>query len=67
MIGVILLEFEQVFDLGTAPAINGLIVVTDDKQVVAVAGQQGQPSILDAVGVLEFVHQHMAEAALVMG
>ncbi|KPZ19749.1 Uncharacterized protein ALO56_05260 [Pseudomonas viridiflava] len=56
----------NVLDLRAAPAVDGLIVVADHHQAVATLSQQTQPGVLHGVGVLEFVHQHVAEAALIV-
>ncbi len=60
-------EALDVFDARPAPAVDGLVVVAHHEQVAAAAGQQAQPGILDGVGVLELVHQDVAEAVLVVG
>src|SRR5207244_11732403 len=65
--GEIALEFEDVADLGAAPAVDRLIVVADAAQVAVLLGQQPQPQILRDVGVLVLVDQQVAEAALVAG
>ena len=69
--GEILVEAQDVVDLGAAPAVDRLVVVADAADVVAAAlavrlGQQPQPHVLDRVGVLVLVDQHEAEAALVL-
>ena len=69
--GKILLEAQDVVDLGAAPAIDRLVVVADAAQVLRLRGigaldQQPQPQILGGVGVLVFVHQNIFEALLVL-
>ena len=64
--GKIVLEAEDVVDLGAAPAIDRLVVVADAAQVLARLSQKPQPEILGDVGVLVLVHQHVAEAVLVL-
>ena len=59
-------EFVDVLDLGAAPAIDGLVIIADDGDGVIVVGQQPQPGVLDAVGILELVHQDVAEATLIV-
>ncbi len=59
-------EALDVLDLGAAPAIDGLVVVADDHHLAGVAGQHPQPGVLDAVGILEFVHQDVLEAVAVV-
>ena len=65
--GKILLEAQDVVDLGAAPAIDRLVVVADTADVLLALGQQPQPQILRDVGVLVFVDQHVVEAALIVG
>ena len=59
-------ELVQVLDARAAPAVDRLVVVADHHQALATLGQQPQPGVLDGVGVLELIHQHMAEASLVV-
>ena len=65
--GKILLEAEDVADLGAAPAIDRLIVVADAADAVMGLRQQPEPEVLCDVGVLILVHQQIAEALLVVG
>ena len=62
----VVLEAQDVVDLGTAPAIDRLIVVADAAQVLVRLRQKPQPEILRDVGVLILVHQHVAKAPLVL-
>ena len=64
--GEIVLEAQDVVDLGPAPAIDRLVVVADHAEIARTLRQQPQPQILRNVGVLIFVHQHVAEAILVL-
>jgi hypothetical protein len=59
--GEILLEAQDVADLGTAPAIDRLIVVADAAHILGALGEQPQPQVLRHVGVLVFVDQDVAE------
>ena len=63
----VLLEPEDVVDLGAAPAIDRLVVVADAADVAMPLGEQPEPQILGDIGVLVFVDQHVAETALVVG
>ena len=65
--GKVLLEAQDVVDLGAAPAVDRLVVVADAADVGRAAGDQPQPEILGDVGVLVLVDQRVAEAALVVG
>ena len=64
--GKILLEAQDVVDLGAAPAIDRLVVVADAADIVVALGQQPQPQILRDIGVLVLVDQHVFEAALIV-
>ncbi len=63
----------QVLDTRAAPPVDGLVVVADDERNGfgavgrGIARQQRQPGVLNGVGVLEFVHQHVAEAPAIVG
>ena len=60
-----LLKIKDIFDLSAAPAVNRLVVIADHKQVVLTFRQQSKPSILDGVGVLEFVDMHLQKPTLI--
>ncbi len=64
--GEILLEAQDVADLGAAPAIDRLIVVADAAEIAVTLRQQAQPQILRDVGVLVFVDQQIAKPVLVL-
>ena len=63
----ILLEAQNVADLGAAPAVDRLVVVADAGDVAVTAGEQPQPEILGHIGVLVLVDQDGPEAALILG
>ena len=63
--GKIVLEAEDVIDLGAAPAVDRLIVVADHAQILARLRQQAQPQILRDVGVLILVHHQVAELLVI--
>jgi hypothetical protein len=62
--GKVLLEAQDVVDLGAAPAIDRLVVVADAADIVAgprlALGEQAQPQILRDVGVLILVDEDVA-------
>ena len=64
--GEVFLEAQDVFHFRATPAINRLIVVAYATNIVMALGQQAQPEILHQVGVLVFVHQDVAELAVVL-
>ena len=63
--GEVVLEAQDVVDLGAAPAIDRLVVVADAGDVAAALGEQAQPEILGDVGVLVLVDEDVLEALLV--
>ena len=65
--GEILLEAQDVADLGAAPGIDRLVVVADAAEILVELRQQPQPEILRDVGVLILVDQDVAEAVLIVG
>lgn len=62
----VLLKVQDVGDVGATPAINGLVVVAHDHEVLVLGGQQVGDFVLDVVGVLIFVDANVAEALLVL-
>ena len=60
-------QSHHVLDARTAPAVDRLIVITHREHHAVGAGQQPQPLVLQVVGVLELIDQHMAEAGAVVG
>src|SRR5712664_2127035 len=60
------LEFGHVADIRSAEGIDGLIVIADGEHDVLRPGEQFQPAVLKAIGVLELVHQDVLEAAPVV-
>lgn len=65
-VGEVVAELLDVLDPCATPAVDRLVVVTDHHQAVAALGKNPQPGVLHGVGVLELVHQDMAEAPLVV-
>ena len=55
--GKLALELEDVFHVGAAPRIDGLVVVADDAQVLVVSGEQAQQLELRGVRVLILVDE----------
>ena len=62
----VLLKVQDVGDVGAAPAINGLVIVAYDHEVLVLGGQQVGDLVLDVVGVLILVDANVAEALLVL-
>ena len=64
-LGIVLLEGEDVLDVGTAPAVDGLVVIAHDHEVLVLGREQVGDRVLDVVGVLILVHADLAETILV--
>ena len=62
---VVLLEVQDVLDVGATPGVDGLVVVADDHEVSELGGQQVGDGVLDVVGVLVLVDADLEEAVLV--
>ena len=60
-------KIQNVADIGTPEAVDGLVVVAYDAQIPVLAGQQADQFELGVVGVLVLVHHDIAEAVLVRG
>ena len=59
--GKIALELEDVADLGAAPAVDRLVVVTDAADVAPLLGEQAKPQVLGDIGVLVLVDEEILE------
>ena len=62
----ILLKVQDIGDVGATPAVNGLVIVAHDHEVLVLGGQQVGDFVLDVVGVLILVDANVAEALLVL-
>ncbi|MNN90184.1 hypothetical protein D3C81_2080910 [compost metagenome] len=64
------LEVAHIADVGATKRVDALVVIAHGEHrrraARAIAGQQLEPLVLEHVGVLELVHQHVAEAVLVV-
>ena len=63
-VGVLNRQLFQVVQRGAAPAVDRLVVVTHSGEMGALTHQEFQQLVLRGVGVLVFVHQHVAQQAL---
>ncbi len=54
----------QVVQRGPAPAVNALVIVAHGGKAGGLAHQQLEQGVLRGVGVLVFIHQHMAQQLL---
>jgi hypothetical protein len=62
--GVVHRQLLQVVQRGAAPAVDALVVVAHGGEAATLAHQQLEHFVLRGVGVLVFVHQHMAQQRL---
>ena len=60
--GEVLVEVEDVAHVGAAPAVDGLVVVPHHADVPPLPAEQPEQPVLGGVGVLELVHEQVAEA-----
>ena len=60
------LEVGHVADIGTAKAVDRLVIVADGEHDGLRAAEQFQPAVLQAVGILKLVNQQVPESTLVM-
>ena len=65
-IGPVPLEIEDVSNVGAAPAVDRLVVVADDCQIVVCRRERLDPEVLRTVGVLVLVHVEIAPTLLVL-
>ncbi len=56
----------HIADFRTTERVNGLVVVADGKQIAMGTGQQLQPSILQAVGILKLVDENVPETLAIV-
>ena len=64
--GEILSKGLNILHLGTPPAIDRLIIITHNKEVVAPFAEQSQPSVLNGIGILKLINQYMLETLTVV-
>ncbi len=63
--GKVFLELEDVADVRTAPAVDALVLVSNNANIVMIAGEKLHQLVLRTVGVLVLVDHDVAEAAVV--
>ena len=64
--GKIFLELENVANVGAAPGVDGLILVTHGADVMPRAREHSHELVLRAVGVLVFINQDVLETLVVI-
>ena len=65
-VGERVLELEDVADVGAAEPVDRLVAVADDADVAVRLAEQEDELVLDRVGVLVLVDEHVLEALLVV-
>ena len=64
--GEVAFEVKDVAEFGAAPAVDGLIIVTDDAEVTVFAGELMQEIELQGVGVLIFVNKNVCKLGAIV-
>ena len=60
-IRIILFKIKDIPDIGAAPPINTLVIITDNTEVPAFRCQDTDQLVLDVVGILVFIHHDIPE------
>ena len=55
-----LLQIEQIGDLGATPSVDALVVIADDAKIAMALGESVHQFELSRVGVLIFIHHHVS-------
>ena len=63
---VLLFKIQDILNVGPPETVDGLVIVTHHAEVPVSPGQQAGEKILQVVGVLILVHQHIPELFLVV-
>ena len=63
---VLLFKIQDILNVGPPETVDGLVIVTHHAEVPVSPGQQAGEEILQVVGVLILVHQHIPELFLVV-
>ena len=64
-IRIVLLKVQDIGNIRTAPAVDGLIRITHHAEITVAPCQQGSQLILCPVGILILIHQNVLEAPLI--
>ena len=59
-------ELLDILDPRSAPAVDRLVIIAHDHHLALIAGQHADPRVLNAVGILELVHQNIGKTAAIM-
>ena len=65
-LGIVLLEIQDVAHIGTTPAVDGLIGITDNAEIAIACSQQLRELVLRAVRILILIDEDVLEAALIL-
>src|SRR3954463_5390581 len=64
-IRIILLKTENVANICLSPGVNGLVGITNDKEILESIGERGDQNVLHSIGVLILINQDVLESLLV--
>ena len=59
--------FQDILNISPPELVNGLVVIAHHTEVFPPPGQKAGQQILEMVGILILIHQHIAELILVIG
>ncbi|OPZ77934.1 MAG: hypothetical protein BWY77_01602 [bacterium ADurb.Bin431] len=65
-VGIVVFKIEDVADLRTPPAIDGLVIVADHADIAVAGGEHLESHILGVVGILILVDEDITEAFLIV-
>jgi hypothetical protein len=63
--GEVLLEVQDVLNVGTPEPVDGLVVIADNSQIAVACSKQGDQAVLGCVGVLILVDEDVPEQVLI--
>jgi hypothetical protein len=63
-IGIVFLEREDIFDIGSTPAIYPLPVISDDTEIATFAREDADDVILERIGILVFIDHEVLESTM---
>ena len=65
-VGVVLLELQNVADVGSSPPVDRLIIISHHADVAVPFGQRADDEILGAIRILVLVDKNVLEALLIL-
>ena len=63
---ILLFEAEDILNIGAAKAVDTLVVIAHHADIAVSPRQQAGQQILQMIGILIFVHQHITELPLIV-